>query len=311
MRGTGATRSLRDMRAAAQRFIEHLRDEVRASPQTVRAYRSDLAALCDYLDAAHHQAVADPRQLDALALRGFLAHRMGHCSSRTAARSLSAVRSLIRYLERTGAIARDPTLLIDAPRLPQGLPRPLDVDDAFALCEQPDRSTAEGARDAAIVELLYGSGLRVAELAGLDLESVDLTARQVRVLGKGRKERLVPFGDKAAQALVSYLPFRQARVAEPESEHAMFLGARGRRIDQRVVRRAITRYGLAAGARGRVHPHRLRHSFATHLLEGGADLRGIQELLGHASLSTTQRYTKVSLEHLLAAYDKAHPRARG
>ncbi|MBN2360347.1 MAG: tyrosine recombinase XerC, partial [Deltaproteobacteria bacterium] len=247
-----------------------------------------------------------------LALRGFLAQRMSRCSSRTAARSLSAVRSLIRFLERSGAIERDPALLIDSPKLPRGLPRPLDIDDAFALCEQPDRSSATGQRDAAMIELLYGSGLRVAELVGLDLEAVDLAARQIRVLGKGRKERWVPFGEKAAQALATYLPRRLGeRVAEVDSEQALFLGDRGRRIDQRVVRRALARYGLAAGARGRVHPHRLRHSFATHLLEGGADLRGIQELLGHASLSTTQRYTKVSLEHLLASYDRAHPRARG
>ncbi len=151
----------------------------------------------------------------------------------------------------------------------------------------------------------------MAELAGLDLNDLDLRSRQVRVLGKGRKERLVPFGERAVQALHRYLEERQSWRQQPGHEQAVFLGLRGRRVNTRVVRRLVSGHGISAGARGRVYPHRLRHSFATHLLEGGADLRAIQEMLGHASLSTTQRYTKVSLDHLLRAYEKAHPRAKG
>lgn len=298
------------MQDHVERFIEHLRLERRASPETARAYASDLASFVTYLETQENQALLDPRSVDHLTLRGFLAQRLRRGSARSAARCLSALRAFFKYLRRVNVIERDPSLLVDSPKTPQGLPRPLDVDDAFALCQQPVRTQQPGARDAAMIELLYGSGLRVAELVGLDQEDVDLRARQVRVLGKGRKERVVPFGEKAAQALELFLDIRLTQTPSPGAERALFLGARGGRINQRVVRRLIARYGLAAGARGRVYPHRLRHSFATHLLEGGADLRGIQELLGHASLSTTQRYTKVSLEHLLEAYDKAHPRAR-
>jgi len=298
------------VRTHVEQFVDHLRLERRASPETARAYASDLASFVAYLEAQGEEQAPDPRRVDHLVLRGFLAQRLRKGSARSAARTLSALRAFFKYLRRLDVIERDPSLLVDSPKTPQGLPRPLDVDDAFALCQQPELTQPAGQRDAAMIELLYGAGLRVAELVGLDLEDLDLPARQVRVLGKGRKERVVPFGEKAAQALELYLEDRLTQVPSTGAERALFLGARGGRINQRVVRRLIAGYGLAAGARGRVYPHRLRHSFATHLLEGGADLRGIQELLGHASLSTTQRYTKVSLEHLLEAYDKAHPRAR-
>ncbi|MFH1810973.1 MAG: tyrosine recombinase XerC [Pseudomonadota bacterium] len=298
------------MRAWVQLFIEHLEHERRASPQTVRAYRNDLEQLCSYLEQRALPGATDPARLDHIALRGYLAWRLVETSSRTTARSLSAVRTFLRHLVRQGVLARNPAMLVDAPKQPKLLPRPLDVDDAFALCEQPALADREGLRDRAILELLYGAGLRVAELCGLDLVDLDHGAAQVRVLGKGRKERLVPYGSKAREAVAAYLEHRRGWHAEPGHERALFLGRRGRRLDTRVVRRLVARYGLQAGARGRVYPHRLRHSFATHLLEGGADLRGIQELLGHASLSTTQKYTKVSLQHLLEAYDKAHPRAQ-
>ena len=298
------------MERELERFEQHLRHERRASPQTVRAYRGDLSRLLEYLRDRGHPGAGDVRAVDHLALRGFLADRLRRGSARSGARALSAVRSFFKHMRRLGVLERDPALLVDTPKTPKGLPRPLDVDDAFALCVQPDGESAAGQRDAALIELLYGAGLRVAELVGLDLDDLDLAARQLRVLGKGSKERQVPFGERAAAALERYLPQRQGSSAKPGSERALFLGSRGARLNQRVVRRLLERYGLAVGARGRVHPHRLRHSFATHLLEGGADLRGIQELLGHASLSTTQRYTKVSLGHLLEVYDRAHPRAR-
>lgn len=291
-------------------FLDHLQFERRASPRTVKSYRADLQAFVRYLEEHDHAARDDLGRLDHLVLRSFLADRLRSTSAKTTARTLSALRTWLRHLTRLRLMEKNPALLVEAPKLPASLPRPLDVDDVFALCKQPDPTVPVGARDAAIIELLYGSGLRVAELVGLDLRDVDLSVRQVRVLGKGDKERLVPFGSLARQALEQYLRVRGGWKLRPGSEHAFFLGVQGARLDARVVRRLIRQHGLAAGARGRIHPHRLRHSFATHLLEGGADLPGIQELLGHASLSTTQRYTKVSLEHLFDVYDKSHPRAR-
>jgi integrase/recombinase XerC len=195
------------------------------------------------------------------------------------------------------------------------LPRSVSVDEAFSLCAQP-RKTAVGdddplaLRDTAVIELLYGAGLRIAELCSLDIADVDVDSRTARVIGKGDKERAVPFHDLCARALGEWLQRGRPLLATPASGTALFLGARGRRVVDAELRRRLARHGQQAGARARIHPHKLRHSFATHLLEGGADLRGIQELLGHASLSTTQRYTHVDVARLARVYDGAHPRAR-
>lgn len=299
------------MRLAIQDYLNHLQHARRMSPQTVKAYASDLNLFADYLENLPHPAAGDPARVDHLLLRSFLAQRLKIGSARSAARSLSTLRGFLRHLKHLGQIPTNPALLVDAPKLPKLLPRPLDVEDAVAICEpQNTPKTLAQVRDWAILELLYASGLRVAELAGLDLRDLDINGQQVRVLGKGGKQRVVPFGSHAKQALQSYLEHRQTWPVRAGHEQAVFLGQRGARIDTRVVRRLVSQAGLSAGVRGRAHPHRLRHSFATHLLEGGADLRAIQELLGHASLSTTQRYTKVSLKHLLETYDKAHPRAK-
>ena len=299
------------MRKAIKNYLQHLEHERRMSPHSLRAYGSDLRLFADYVETCAHPAQQDLRRLDHLLIRGFLAQRLKSSSARSAARGLSSLRGLTRYLKQMGYIDSNPALLVDAPKLPKLLPRPLDVEDAVAMCDQPVPQTqASQARDHAILELLYASGLRVAELAGLDLHDLDLAAMQVRVVGKGHKERLVPFGPPAQQALAQWLAQRSQQKIKLPDEQCLFLGLRGARITTRVIRRLVHKAGLAVGARGHAHPHRLRHSFATHLLEGGADLRAIQELLGHASLSTTQRYTKVSLQHLLETYDKAHPRAK-
>lgn len=299
------------MRDAIDKYLQHLEHERRMSPHSLRAYSSDLRLFANFAEQREHPANKDLHRLDHLLIRGFLAQRLQNNSARSAARSLSSLRGFMRYLKQMGLIDTNPALLVDAPKLPKLLPRPLDVEDAVALCqEETSQRSTSPLRDHAILELLYASGLRVAELVGLDLVDLDLAAMQVRVVGKGNKERVVPFGAPAQKALQTWLDKRRQFKIKTGHEQAVFLGLRGARISTRVVRRLVHRAGLSVGARGNAHPHRLRHSFATHLLEGGADLRAIQELLGHASLSTTQRYTKVSLQHLLETYDKAHPRAK-
>jgi integrase/recombinase XerC len=184
------------------------------------------------------------------------------------------------------------------------------VDEAFALCEAPDREKPLGLRDHAAIELLYAAGLRIGELCSLDLISLNLAQKMVRVVGKGNKERMVPFHDKCREALLCWIDEGRPQLSRDEHNKALFLGQRGGRLNARVLRRQLLQYGIKTGARGRVHPHKMRHAFATHLLEGGADLRAIQELLGHASVSTTQRYTHVDLARLMRVYDNAHPHAK-
>jgi integrase/recombinase XerC len=253
----------------------------------------------------------------------------------TAARKLAAVRAFTRYLRREGHLESDPSLLVGTPKRELRIPRHLDVDEMARLLDTPDPATPFGRRDHAILELFYASGLRLSELVGLDLEDVNLGSRLVRVLGKGAKERLVPFNQSAARAIRAYLPDRQALVddgaadarapsrassrpraggARPAGRRSrpdepLFVNYRGGRLTSRSVHRLVRRYVAACSTRFGISPHAIRHSFATHLLERGADLRAIQELLGHVRLSTTQRYTHVDAAHLLEVYRKAHPRA--
>jgi integrase/recombinase XerC len=300
---------------ARERFALHLRAERSVSPHTARAYASDLRQF------AAHVAGKAPGKLRPDDVRGFLAERHARDSAASLGRRLAALRSFFRFLVREGALAADPSAGIPAPRAPRRLPRPLAVDDchvlmtpareASAATEQP--SGAE-LRDAALAELLYGAGLRVGELVALDVRDVDLTCGEVRVMGKGGKERIVPLPAAARAALEAWLAPRRRPGVLGEPLFTALRARRGeapRRLDARDVRRRLARRALAAGLADRVHPHRLRHSYATHLLDMGADLRAIQELLGHASLSTTQKYTAVSAERLVAVYDRAHPRARG
>lgn len=298
------------MLADVEDFLTNLSHVRRASPHTLASYRRDLEQLHGWLVEKKHPAAKALAKLDAIALRGFLASRHGHDKTTSVLRKLSAIRSFLKWAKRDKRIQQSPAELLDSPKRPKQLPRSVSVDEAFALCAAPDESEPEGVRDVAVIELLYGSGLRVSELVGLDLDDVDLRGQSVRVLGKGRKERVVPFHDECKRALERWLAEGRPQLARDPDERALFVGSRGKRVNDRVIRRHLERYGVEVGARGRVHPHKLRHAFATHLLEGGADLRGIQELLGHASLGTTQRYTHVDLARLMRVYDGAHPRAK-
>ena len=294
---------------ALQGFALHLAAERNCSPHTRRAYASDLAQLVQHLGPE-----ARPDTVQADDLRAFLAAGHRRLQPASIARKLAAIRAFYRWLAREQTLVRDPSAGLLAPKLPQRLPRPLSVDDCEALVES--KGSAEPAslallRDRALVELLYGAGLRVGEAVALDVRDVDVLAREVRVLGKGSKERSVPLPQAAQEALSAWLAIRRRPGYQAEPLFVSFRpGAQGRRLGERSVRRLLAARGRGAGVVDHVHPHRLRHSYATHLLDMGADLRSIQELLGHASLATTQRYLAVSAARLFEVYDKAHPRAR-
>jgi integrase/recombinase XerC len=296
-----------DLPQAIEAFLAYLTHERRASLRTVRAYRSDLAGLAAHLAAAG--VPADPAALTPEHLRGWLAAIHPHTEPRTRARRLSAVRSLYRFLVRRGGAARNVGEAVASPKLPAPLPRALGVDDVFRLLDGGAANDPLAIRDRAMLELLYGAGLRAHELVGLDVDRIDLGRATVRVMGKGRKERLVPFGAKAKAALEAWLSARPAVLARGPANDgaALFLNAKGGRLGVRSLSRRLWARVREAGLERRVTPHVLRHSFATHLLDGGADLRAIQAMLGHASLGTTQRYTAVSVEHLRDVYNAAHP----
>jgi integrase/recombinase XerC len=293
-----------------RRFLEHLETEKRASSHTVRAYLADLAQYAAFLAEAGAPLVPSSTTL----VRAFVARAAGSAGAVSLGRKLSTLRSFYRFLVREGVTDTNPARAVASPKRPRRLPSVLPEEEAAALVEAPAALKGPLAlRDRALMELLYGSGLRVSELTGLDVGEVDLSQGLVRVLGKRRKERVVPFGSAAADALRRYLDeARPALSAEAKGgiPTALFLNHRGGRLTQRSVARRISAWVLEAGLPRHVHPHVLRHSFATHLLANGADLRGIQELLGHASLSTTQRYTHVEWKHLAEVYDRAHPRAK-
>ena len=287
------------------RYIDSLRHERQLSPHTASNYARDLASLVDYCRA---QGIARWGELDAQHMRMFGAreHRRG-LAPRSIQRRLSAARGLFRFLLRHGDIKVDPGADVQAPKARKRLPTTLDADTmARLLAFRGDGQL--GVRDKAIMELFYSSGLRLAELIGLDLADVDLRDRTVRVLGKGRKERVLPVGKQALGALSAWLPER-ATLAAP-GETAFFVGVNGRRLGPRIVQRRIARWARLQGLPEHVHPHMFRHSFASHLLESSQDLRAVQELLGHANISTTQVYTHLDFQHLARIYDAAHPRAR-
>ncbi len=305
---------------AIERFLQHLRVERRAAARTVETYGRDLHVLHAFLAApgapAGPAAELAPEKVTTLVLRHFLASTIKGLGPATIARKLAALRAFFRYLVEQRVLAESPAAALRLPRVPRPLPGFLAVSQASELMTTPEstRDDALGVRDHAMLELLYGAGIRVSELAGLDLHDLDLQASSARVLGKGGKERIVPFGAPCKSAIERYLVLRPGLVS-PRSgaQHAtaLFLGRFGTRLTVRQVQVLVRRYGALATGRPDLHPHALRHSFATHLLDAGADLRGIQELLGHSSLSTTQRYTHVSVDRLLEVYSKAHPLARG
>lgn len=295
-------------------FEVYLRTEKRASPRTVVTYTRDLRALESYL--TENKLPLDAIKITVPALRGYLATLFDHNASPTLARKLAAVRAFYRFLAKRRITKHNPAQALASPKIVKPLPRFLTVDDAFRVMEAPsrdiDHETALRARDTALLELLYGGGLRVSEIASTTTLSIDLTERRVRVVGKGNKERIVPLGTKVAEALHAYLPHRMvlaARRTKGPATDNMFLGHRGTALTVRQIQNIVRRYGTLGAGRNDLHPHALRHTCATHLLDAGADLRSIQELLGHSSLSTTQRYTHVSIDRLMEVYDRAHPLA--
>jgi integrase/recombinase XerC len=305
-----------------QKFAAHLEEERRASPHTVKAYLTDLAQYAEYLSSVGQPIVPSSPAL----VRAWLARAAGDAGATSLGRKLSAIRSLYRFLVKDGLAESNPARAVSGPKRPKRLPAVLPEEEVAALVEAPGREQDDEAatgdpvtarllalRDAAFLELLYGGGLRVSELTGLDVDELDLAGGLVRVLGKRRKERIVPIGRSAGEALRRYLETSRPMLAAGKgggARGALFLNVRGGRLSTRSVARRLDRWVRAIGLQRHVHPHVLRHCFATHLLGNGADLRGIQELLGHASLSTTQRYTHLDWKRLAVVYDAAHPRAK-
>lgn len=284
-------------------FCRYLETERSVSPHTLEAYRRDLCQLAAFVREEKGEA-AGAADLDHIFLRRHIALLSKNAAKSTVGRKLAAVRSFFRFLIRRGMLDRNPAELIATPKKATRLPFHLDIDQTTALVEAPGEEPY-ALRDRAILELLYSCGVRVSELTGLDLGDLDLAGGMVRVMGKGGKARIVPAGSRAIEAVREYLAERgTAGTGEP-----LFLNTRGTRINRRSVARIIDHYVLSIASYKRISPHTLRHTFATHMLEGGADLRAIQELLGHASLSTTQKYTHISIDRLMEVYDKAHPKA--
>ncbi|HSR12167.1 MAG TPA: tyrosine recombinase XerC [Thermodesulfobacteriota bacterium] len=305
------------MKELIEKFLEHLRIERNASAHTIRNYASDLEQFRAFLRGTGLHGGKDGdvsvEKIDHLAIRAYLSRIYREHKKSSLARKLAAQRSFFRYLVDRGVLDQSPAEIVATPKQEKNLPSFLSVDEAFSLVGAPDASTTWGARDRAILETLYSCGVRVSELAGLSDGDVDFTLGVVRVYGKGAKERIVPIGEKAQEALRAYLPKRDAvleRLKQKAPRAPLFINVRGKRLTTRSIARVVHKHVQGSRLWRKVSPHSLRHTFATHLLDQGADLRAIQELLGHVSLSTTQRYTHVSMDKLMEVYDKAHPRAK-
>jgi integrase/recombinase XerC len=308
------------MKKHLQSFLDYLQYNRNVSSHTVAAYRGDLLQFLSFLEARVQPRAVKPVDLDHRSVRAFLGelYRRGHAST-SSARRLAAIRSFCRYLCRTGHLEQDPGSLIAVPRTQRKMPAHLDVVEMKELVESPDSETPLGRRDRAILELFYASGLRLSELVSLNLEDINLSSRVLRVQGKGGKERMLPFNRSAATALRDYLqdrrellhnaPTRARTLGRQSAVDPLFLNYRGGRLSTRSVDRLVRRYVAQSSTKLGISPHALRHSFATHLLERGADLRVIQELLGHSRVSTTQRYTHLNAVQLTQLYRKTHPRA--
>jgi integrase/recombinase XerC len=299
--------------ASAARYLSSLHAE-NASPHTIRNYASDLAQFVLYFSPLGTEPPG-PSEITGLQVREWMGHLSEQgLSTVSIRRKLASVRSLLDFLAREGSIPSNVARLVRTPKAPQRLPSVPSAEQTNALIEGVAEDRLDRPypfRDQLIFELLYGCGLRVSELVGLNLEDFDFTERWIRVRGKGRKERQVPYGGKASEALDRYIPTRQpAKSSDAEPEHPLLLNRFGKRLTDRGARDVVKLYGRLISGDASLHPHTLRHAFATHLLADGADLRGIQELLGHARLTTTQKYTQVSLVDLMAVYDRSHPKAR-
>ena len=281
--------------------------ERNASPHTIKAYAGDLENFANYVGAR------DWKRIDHVAVRGFLSHLYERGLSKTSvARSLAAVRSLYRWLAQEGVVEQNPAKLVATPKLPKKLPRVPTIEEMNGVLDgQMPEVAAFPERDRLLLELLYGCGIRNSELTGINLDDIRVSAEAILIRGKGKKERYVPFGGSAAAALRTYLPERARMLAETKkTSPALLLNQRGGRLTVRSVGRIVKKIAVSKGLSPDVHPHTLRHAFGTHMLEEGADLRAIQELLGHERLATTQRYTQLSMKHVLAVYDQTHPRAK-
>ena len=306
------------MESLIEQFLEHLRYERNVSAHTLRNYASDLEQFLDFIapvDAGSGTRNTPPiTQIDHLTIREWLGElHSAQKKKASIARKLAALRTFFQFLVREEIVALNPAKLVATPRLEKKLPAHLSIEEAIRFIESPDLETDLGKRDRAMLELMYATGVRVAELTTLDVGDVDLHNRLIRVTGKRRKQRIVPFGEPAAEAIRAYMQVRekfllQAPISKRDEE-ALFLNYQGTRITTRSVGRMVEKYIRICAGMHNISPHALRHSFATHLLDSGADLRDIQELLGHARLSTTQIYTHVSMEKLVEVYDKAHPKA--
>ncbi|MEM7138627.1 MAG: tyrosine recombinase XerC [Myxococcota bacterium] len=295
-------------------FAQYLADERRSSPRTVETYIRDLRSFADFV--REQELPADANQLDVVALRGFLSSLFSSNQSSTLAKKVSAIRSFYRFLLKRGLVDKNPAAGLRSPKVAKPLPRFLTVGQALSVVDAPPTNPSSdprlGVRDRAILETLYATGVRVGELAAMNVSDVDPRSSSARVMGKGGKERVVPVGRAMLDAFDAYLPVRLELLSNakaPDAE-ALWLSKRGGRLSVRQVQNVVRRYGALGAGRGDLHPHAMRHTCATHLLDAGADLRAIQELLGHASLSTTQRYTHVSVDRLMEVYDQAHPLAR-
>jgi integrase/recombinase XerC len=286
-------------------FLRHLRER-NASPHTIKAYSSDLANFAAYAGSRGWKSI------DHIAIRGFLSQLYEKGLGKTSvARSLAAVRSLYRWLAREGVVEQNPAKLVATPKLAKKLPRVPTIEEMNSVLDgQMPEAAAFPERDRLMLELLYGCGIRNSELTGINLDDIRLSAEAILIRGKGKKERYVPFGDSVKSALAAYLPARLVMLAQARNTAALLINQRGGRLTSRSVGRIIKKIAVAKGLSPDVHPHTLRHAFGTHMLEEGADLRAIQELLGHERLATTQRYTQLSMKHVLQVYDQTHPRAK-
>jgi integrase/recombinase XerC len=301
------------METLIEQFLEHLRYERNVSEHTLRNYSSDLEQFVHFLNPDGKQLPA-VSQIDHLTIREWMASLHAEQKRKSSiARKLAALRTFFQFLVREEVLELNPAKLVSTPKLEKKLPKHLSVEEAIRFIESPDPETDLGKRDRAMLELMYATGVRVAELTTLNIADIDFRNQLIRVTGKRRKQRIVPFGDPAGEAIRSYLTVRDkflfnAPVSKRDDE-ALFLNYQGTRITTRSVGRMVDKYIRICAGMHNISPHALRHSFATHLLDSGADLRDIQELLGHARLSTTQVYTHVSMEKLIEVYDKAHPKA--
>lgn len=301
------------MKTLIDKFHTYLRYERDASPHTLKNYMVDMMQFCAFLESAHPAiAGGEPKSVGKISvehIRQYLGKRFDGMAPSSMARKLASLRTFFQFCIRGGFASHNPAKEIATPKVPKRVPKFLTVDEVFALLETASDDGALGLRDRAIMELLYASGLRVSELVGLDMRDIDFSARTVRVLGKGRRERIVPMGEKAINSITNYLGKRAVLAGARPDEKALFVNRQGGRLSARSVERLMVKYIKRAGLQKNVTPHTLRHSFATHLLDQGADMRGIQELLGHMSLSTTQKYTHVSMEKMMKVYDETHPKA--